>query len=55
VGEQEFLKRAVRNMDRDVEYNFPKSSTNKEATISSGDNTTISGHSSDNENEGRFK
>jgi hypothetical protein len=48
MSKQEFLKRAVRNMDRDVEYHDPKSGQTKKAKHSNGVKEIGSG------SEGRF-
>ena len=54
MSKQEFLKNAVRNMDRDVEYEYPNSGLDKAANNSDGVKETGSTNFSDGDTEGRF-
>jgi hypothetical protein len=54
MSKQEFLKNAVRNMDRDVEYEFPYSGLDKVANNSDGVKETATTNLSDGDSEGRF-
>ncbi|MCM3763721.1 hypothetical protein [Neobacillus niacini] len=48
MSKEEFLKRAVKNMDRDVEYQYFKAGDSKRVKISDGDKESGS------DTEGRF-
>ncbi|WP_156431329.1 hypothetical protein [Bacillus sp. FJAT-29814] len=48
MSKEEFLKRAVKNMDRDVEYHYSNAGDSKKVEISDGDKDSGS------ETEGRF-